>query len=144
FKYHGQSGFWLDWFIRSSVKPNTRRAPQNFPESIQLDLLRPISSASTNVNVFQFCCHQNSVSVRQLKKGASQFLEGSVDAVWGKRMCHLPFRQNVSNVINASSPVRDQNCPGRLNRHCYCRHVDSIGPLPHGSPRLAPSLYFSR
>ena len=34
-------------------------------------------------------------------------------------------------------PCGVQNCPGRLNRHCFWRHADSTGPDPIGQPRCA-------
>src|SRR5207244_8775804 len=74
----------------------------------------------------------------EFEEGASQFLQGSPKVACGKSKCQRLLRQNVSKHINPSSPWVLQNWPGLLKRHWYCRQVDSIGPLPRGSPRFAP------
>src|SRR2546423_11716209 len=85
----------------------------------------------------QLSYRRSKSEMRPMRKGASQFLEGSPCCECGKSKCHRLFRQKVSRHIKASSPVVVQNWPGRLKRHWYCRQVDSIAPLPKGSPRLA-------
>ncbi len=52
----------------------------------------------------------------QFFRGARQFLEGLKEAC-GKIRCQRSLRQKVSKHIRASSPIWDQNWPGRLNRH---------------------------
>ena len=37
--------------------------------------------------------------------------------------------------IHAAAPTRVQNCPVQWNQPWYCLQIDSISPLPPGSPR---------